>query len=356
MARRLRIQFPGAIYHVLNRGDRRELVFLNDDDRVRFIETLGEACEKTGWQVHAFVLMPNHFHLVVETPQPNLAAGMKWFLGSYTARFNRRHGLSGHLFSGRYKSFLVGGEGGYLRTVVDYVHLNPVRARMLQAAQAVKDFRWSSLPLYLAVPQQRPAWLRVDRAFGECGIHADSPAARQAFEQRLEGRRMQELEGEFQTLRHDWCFGEESFRRELLEQSEAQIGRHHYGPEVQESAEEKAERIVREELAKLGWLEDELRTRAKGDDAKVRIAKQLRAETTMTLEWIAGRLRMGTKGHLTHLLFWRGKRRGRSMVSNTGGNERKRQPRVAARTSASNQPRMPIPLTDPVTEFDASFD
>ena len=85
MARKLRIQYPGAIYHVMNRGDRQEPIFGDDRDRQRFLETLTEACEKTGWQVHAFCLMSNHFHLVVETPQPNLVAGMKWFLGTYTA-------------------------------------------------------------------------------------------------------------------------------------------------------------------------------------------------------------------------------------------------------------------------------
>src|SRR6266478_3646521 len=94
MARKVRIEYPGAIYHVMNRGDRREPIFKDDADRRRFVETLAEACAKTGWQVHAYVLMPNHFHLVVETPQPNLVAGMKWFLGTYTSRFNRRHNLS----------------------------------------------------------------------------------------------------------------------------------------------------------------------------------------------------------------------------------------------------------------------
>jgi putative transposase len=84
MARKLRVQYPGAIYHVVNRGDRREPIFKNDQDRRRFLETLGEACGKTGWQVHAYCLMPNHFHLVVETPLANLVAGMKWFLGTYS--------------------------------------------------------------------------------------------------------------------------------------------------------------------------------------------------------------------------------------------------------------------------------
>ena len=104
MPRPLRIQYEGARYHVLSRGDRREAIFGDDKDRELFLSTLGQACRKTGWQVHAYCLMSNHFHLVVETPQANLVVGMKWFLGTSTSRFNRRHRLFGHLFSGRYKS------------------------------------------------------------------------------------------------------------------------------------------------------------------------------------------------------------------------------------------------------------
>ena len=91
MPRPLRVEYAGAIYHVLNRGDRRERIVADDQDRTRFLETLGETCRKTQWQVLAVCLLPNHFHLVVETPQANLVVGMKWFLGTYTARFNRRH-------------------------------------------------------------------------------------------------------------------------------------------------------------------------------------------------------------------------------------------------------------------------
>src|SRR5690348_12835570 len=117
MARKLRIQYEGAIYHIMNRGDHREDIFLDDNDRELFLETLGQTCAKTDWQIHAWCLMRNHFHLVVETPRANLVDGMKWFLGTYTSRFNRRHKLFGHLFSGRYKSLVVDGSGnGYLRT------------------------------------------------------------------------------------------------------------------------------------------------------------------------------------------------------------------------------------------------
>src|SRR5579859_5084037 len=99
MPRKLRVQYPGAIYHLMNRGDRRYKIFEDDEDHHRFLKTLAEACDKTGWQVHAYCLMSNHFHLVVETPQPNLVAGMKWLLGTYTIRFNRRHKEFGHVFS-----------------------------------------------------------------------------------------------------------------------------------------------------------------------------------------------------------------------------------------------------------------
>src|SRR5262245_46468489 len=169
MARKLRVEYPGAIYHVMNRGYRREPIFKDDTDRQHFLETLGATCLKTGWQVHAYCLMPNHFHLVVETPQPNLVAGMKWLLGTYTMRFNRRHKLFGHLFSGRYKALPVDGSGtGYLKTVCDYVHLNASRAKLLRASQPLRSYRWSSWPEYLKGRSRRPVWLRVDRLLGEC--------------------------------------------------------------------------------------------------------------------------------------------------------------------------------------------
>ena len=142
MPRKLRLEYEGAIYHVMNRGDRREAIFLDDKDRERFLETLAECCAKTKWQIHACCLMNNHFHLVMETPQANLVAGMKWFLGTYTARFNRRHKLFGHLFSGRYKSLIVDGScTGYLKTVCDYVHLNPARANLVSADKPLSDYR-----------------------------------------------------------------------------------------------------------------------------------------------------------------------------------------------------------------------
>ena len=303
MARKLRVEYPGAIYHVINRGDRREPIFQDDADRQRFVETLGEACAKTGWHVHAYVLMPNHFHLVVETPQPNLVAGMKWFLGTYTSRFNRRHKLLGRLFSGRYKSLIVDGSGsGYLKSVCDYVHLNPVRARLVAVDAPLKSFAWSSWPAYLLAPSRRPAWLRVDRLLGDWGIPKDSPAGRRVWEQALEERRQSEASEDYRAIRRGWCLGGETFRQELLAQMSERLGAEHYGEERAETAAALAEHIIAEEFKRRRWPEGELKRRPKGDAAKVALAARLRAETTMTVGWIAERLGMGTRGHLNHLL------------------------------------------------------
>ena len=145
MARKLRVQYPGAIYHVMNRGDRREAIFIDEADRGLLMATLGQACEKTDWQIHAWCLMSNHFHLVIETPRANLVEGMHWLLGVYTSRFNHRHKEFGHLFSGRYKALIVDGSGnGYLKAVCDYVHLNPVRAGLIGLAEPLQAYRWSS--------------------------------------------------------------------------------------------------------------------------------------------------------------------------------------------------------------------
>jgi len=304
MARKIRIEYPGAIYHVMNRGDRREPIFQDDFDRRRFLETLGETCAKTDWQVHAWCLMNNHFHLVVETPQPNLVAGMKWFLGTYTSRFNRRHRLCGHLFSGRYKALVVDGSGnGYLRTVCDYVHLNPVRAKLLTPEQPLRAYGWSSYVDYLRKPAQRPVWIRVGRLLGEMGIPQDSEAGRQQFEHRMEQRRGEELGAEWKAIRRGWCLGETAFRQELLAHLDGQMGEHHYGMERRASAEQKAERIVSEELVRAGWTTQDLSSKAKGDPVKIAVAVRLRAETTMTLKWISQRLQMGAWTHLNKRLY-----------------------------------------------------
>jgi len=305
MARKLRIQYPGAVYHVMNRGDRREPIFADDNDRKLFLATLEEACRKTSWQVHAYCLMSNHFHLVVETPSGNLVAGMKWLLGAYTGRFNRRHKEFGHLFGGRYKSLIVDGSGnGYLKTVCDYVHLNPARTKLLKPEASLAEYTWSSYGLYLKEPGKRPGWLRADRLLGEWKIPRDSAAGRRAFAAGMEQRRKEDTREEFRPVERGWCLGAESFRKELLEEAGAaeRGGASYYGELVREAAEARAERLVLEGLKRLKWREEELMRLRKGDKGKVGLALEMRRHTTMPMAWIAKRLRMGSAGYLKWLL------------------------------------------------------
>jgi len=213
VARPLRIEYPGAIYHVLSRGDRREAIVKDDGDRKLFLEILERACGRTGWEIHAYCLMSNHFHLVVETPRSNLSAGMQWFLGSFTQQFNRRHRLSGHLFGGRYKALLVDGrEGAYLRQVCDYVHLNPVRAGIIGSKAAVHSYPWSSCAHYLRAARRRPAWLRTDRLLGEHGIVSDGVRGAREFSRRMEALREEANRAqELQPIRRGWKLGREDF-------------------------------------------------------------------------------------------------------------------------------------------------
>jgi REP element-mobilizing transposase RayT len=296
MPRKLRIQYPGAMYHVMSRGNRREDVFLDDVDRQDFLRTLAEACQKTGWQIHAYCLMRNHYHLVLETPNANLVPGMAWLQGTYTIRLNHRHKLIGHVLSGRYKAQLVEGSGnGYLRTACDYVHLNPVRACLLKAEERLLAYPWSSLGYYLAAPEHRPRWVRVDRLLGEHGLQQDTPAARQEFERRMEARRLENGDEEgLKALRRGWCLGSEDFKNRMLEEMDGKLGEHHSGELRWETAEAKAERIIAEELGRLGWKEADLLGRRKSDPAKLGIAARLRRETTLPIKAIARRMHLGT--------------------------------------------------------------
>lgn len=157
MSRPLRIEFSGALYHVTSRGDGREDIFLDDDDRELFLQVLKEAGEIFNWAVHSYCLMGNHYHLLIETPDSNLSKGMRHLNGVYTQRFNRKHKRVGHVFQGRYKAIIVQKET-YLLELARYIVLNPVRARM---ARSAKDWPWSSYRASADLADC-PTWLKTD--------------------------------------------------------------------------------------------------------------------------------------------------------------------------------------------------
>ncbi len=168
MARPLRIEFPGALYHLTARGNARQDIYLDARDSGRFLDLLGAVCTRYQWRCFAYCLMTNHYHLVVETAQPNLSAGMRQLNGRYSQAFNYRHQREGHLFQGRYKAILVEREA-YLLEVCRYVVLNPVRAGLARAPQA---WRWSSYRATLA--GAGPAWLGAPELLG---LFAPEPKA-----------------------------------------------------------------------------------------------------------------------------------------------------------------------------------
>jgi REP element-mobilizing transposase RayT len=164
MARPLRLEFAGALYHVTTQGNGRADIVLSDYDRRLFLDVLGGVCERFGWRVHAYCLMTNHYHLLVETPDANLAKGMRQLNGVYTQRFNRTHGRFGHVFQGRYKAIVVQKEA-YLLGMARHIVLNPVRAGIVPSPSA---WPWSS---YLATigAQPAPEWLESSAILGSFG-------------------------------------------------------------------------------------------------------------------------------------------------------------------------------------------
>jgi REP element-mobilizing transposase RayT len=209
MARPLRLEYHGALYHVTSRGDGREAIYLDDEDRALCLEVLGQVVERFNWVVHGYCLMTNHYHLLVETPDGNLAQGMRQFNGVYTQRFNRRHGRVGHVFQGRYKAIIVQ-KDSYLLELARYVVLNPVRARMVRSA---KDWAWSS---YRATAGflNPPKWLEarwILSAFGS-GRHK----ARERYREFVAAGRNQP--SPWEELKNQVYLGDDQFVADLQRQ------------------------------------------------------------------------------------------------------------------------------------------
>jgi REP element-mobilizing transposase RayT len=162
MSRPLRIELAGGVYHVTSRGDRQEDIFEDDDDRVEWLSLLGCVCGRFNWRIHAYCLMDNHYHFVVETAEGNLSKGMRQLNGVYTQYFNRQHSRAGHVFQGRFKAILVEKEA-YLLELSRYVVLNPIRAKMVKN---IEDWKWSNYLAFCGL-QNKQEWLEADWILGQ---------------------------------------------------------------------------------------------------------------------------------------------------------------------------------------------
>ena len=164
MARPLRVEYPGAAYHVINRGNAGENIFKLKSDRQKFLDYLQIAVERFMLKIHAFCLMDNHFHILLETQQPNLSRAVQWINVSYAVYFNRKYTRSGHLFHGRFKSILVEADE-YLKELSRYIHLNPVRAGLVDQPA---DYPWSSYPMFIG-KTSIPDWIETDWLLSQFG-------------------------------------------------------------------------------------------------------------------------------------------------------------------------------------------
>lgn len=181
MPRSSRTLIPGGIYHVTNRGNRRQPIFLSDGDRVLFLEISKKIVASRQWLVHGYCLMPNHYHLLVETPQPDLSAGMQAINGEYAQWFNRGHGFVGHVFQGRFKAVLIESDW-HLLEVSRYIAVNPVRARLCFSPS---EWPWSSFGEL--VQAQNSMFLRSSKVLRLFG--ANEERARDAFRRFVEDAR-----------------------------------------------------------------------------------------------------------------------------------------------------------------------
>ena len=303
MPRKPRVEFEGAVYHVVSRGNRQGAIYLDDKDYETFLNTLDEVCCRTGWKVHAFVLMGNHYHLLLETPHANLVAGMKWLQGTYTQRFNARHKVWGHLLQGRYKALLVDGEQeGYFATVSNYIHLNPARAKLFDLQNGkLLDYRWSSYPLYFDA-SKRPDWLKTHRVLHSFGLSADGVGLT-AYKKQMQKRVLEialsekpwAVDEQWDSIRRGWCFGSDEFKDKMLEKIDLSSGQRDSfsGDEVGAHDEKEAERLLEGGLRVLDLAESKLCELRKGAEEKALLAWLIRRNTAVSNAWIAGRLQMG---------------------------------------------------------------
>jgi putative transposase len=206
MPRRLRLQYPDAIYHLMARGNGRQKIVRDDVDRDRLLEELGKAAVRCSWRVYAFAIMSNHLHVVLKTPQPNLSRGMQSFLSGYANAWSRRHRFSGHVFQGRYRTELVEDET-YLWTVTRYVHLNSVRARLAEHPAA---WAWSSYPGY-AHRDRRLEWVAYDEVLTSSVGASGGPNPAGAYRRYVTAGLSEPPESPWKEAYHGWILGSGAF-------------------------------------------------------------------------------------------------------------------------------------------------
>ena len=293
MARPLRIDFAGALYHLTSRGNERRNIFRSDHDRRMFLAFLGIAARRFGWSVTAWVLMSNHFHLVIQTLEPNLSRGMHWLNGKYAGWFNRTHDRCGHLFQGRFKAFLVDREN-YQAEVLRYVVLNPVRAKMVERPE---QYKWSSYRATAGL-EVAPDWFDLDAALGLFGAdHATAQPAYRDFvlakvgcEERLWDKLVNQL-----------YLGSEGWLKKVRRQVETRP-RSTDHPRIQRAVGRPKMHQIVDALAKAANVTTDAMREKRGGPLKRLVAWIGWNEGLITLRSIAASLRLRSEGYISNLI------------------------------------------------------
>lgn len=287
------------MYHVINRGNYRRDLFVSPGEAKAFLATVREAKERMGWRVYGYALMRNHYHLAIETPEPNLVDGMHWLQGTWATRFNRFRKESGQLFQGRYRSILVE-DKAVMAKVVDYIHLNPVRAKIVEAEQ-VRAYRWTSLASIV----RGDSWVD-DEGWRGAGRFGDRENDRKAYEAYLVEVGRAENEWErlgLKGLSAGWAIGTSGWRRAMAKEH----GQMALNPglemrEARELREGAWETCLLGELRGMGKQEAEFATKPRKQHWKIDLAARVRNRSGASVTWLADRLILGKSASLRSYL------------------------------------------------------
>jgi REP element-mobilizing transposase RayT len=301
MARKARIEYAGAYYHVINRGNYRSWIFESEGARESFLNCLKQTCESMQWRLHGWCLMGNHYHLCIQTQAPNLVEGMKWLQSTFANRFNRFRKSNGHVFQGRYKAILLDGDA--VAQVCHYIHLNPVRAGLLGVGE-LENFSDSSFH-QLWYARKRWSFSVVESYLEAAGGLKDTRAGRKLYRDYLSW--LSEEEGErkrmgFDKMTRGWANGTKEFKDSVLEDFKDSVVQTVVESEASEMREPRWEQGVRRGLKYLGKKEADLKLGPKAALWKVALARSLREGYLAPYSWIANRLHMGRVSSLSSVV------------------------------------------------------
>ena len=301
MARKIRIEYAGARYHLINRGNYRSWIFETEGARKSFLKCLEEACTSMEWRLFAWCLMGNHYHLCIETPQPNLVEGMRWLQSTFANRFNRFRKSNGHVFQGRYKAILL--EEDALGAVCHYIHLNPVRAGLVDSS-ALQTYRDSSFARFW-YPSRRWSFECPEVGAEFAGGLTDSPAGRRKYRDYLAWLSETDEEAKrlgFEKMSQGWMKGTKDAKKAVLEDLKDELVQGVVEAEASEMREPRWERGLQEALRILHRDHEILDTCRKGEAWKVDLARYLREAYLTPYRWIAERLCMGAPSYVQSLV------------------------------------------------------